>query len=158
MGYSRRNFAGTSAVETESPLIKAHGSLESSLADDEDGLLKNVCDIHVHAVPDIKERSVDEIDFALDAKNAGYRAVMYKSNAWSCHDRAFLVRYAMSEFECFGSLCMNAYVGDRVKTFEPPNLRSIPREIYASAYGCLRLIRYTKTNARAEKERHSCIR
>ena len=79
-----------------------------------DEVLKGVCDIHVHAAPDTIERSVDEIDFALDAKNAGYRAVMYKSNVWSCHDRAFLVRCAISEFECFGSLCMNACTGGKV--------------------------------------------
>ena len=50
-----------------------------------------------------QKATVDEIDFALDAKNAGYRAVMYKSNVWSCHDRAFLVRCAISEFESLGS-------------------------------------------------------
>lgn len=112
MKYSRRSFYGTTAPASLSPVPYAQA--ENIFAQNHDGRLKDVCDMHVHAAPDTKERSVDEIDLALDAKNAGYRAVMYKSNAWSCHDRAFLVRCAVSEFECFGSLCMNACTGGKV--------------------------------------------
>ena len=48
---------------------------------------------------------------------AGYRALMYKSNDWSCHDRAYLIRQALPEFEVFGSLCMNRVHGDKVNVF-----------------------------------------
>ena len=114
MKYKHRNFIKNSAIAFGAPHLNSLYSNYDEFEDDDCGLLKNVCDIHVHASPDTKGRAVDEIDFALDAKNAGYRAVMYKSNAWSCHDRAFLVRCAVSEFECFGSLCMNTCVGDKV--------------------------------------------
>lgn len=114
MKYKHRNFIKNSAIAFGAPHLNSLYSNYDEFEDDDCGLLKNVCDIHVHASPDTKGRAVDEIDFVLDAKNAGYRAVMYKSNAWSCHDRAFLVRCAVSEFECFGSLCMNACVGDKV--------------------------------------------
>lgn len=76
--------------------------------------LDGVCDIHVHAAPDIKPRSIDELGFVRDAKAVGYRAVMFKSNEWSCHDRVFFIRKAVPDFECFGSLCMNACVGGKV--------------------------------------------
>lgn len=79
-----------------------------------DAELRGVSDIHVHAAPDVKPRSIDELSFAREAREAGYRSVMYKSNEWSCHDRVYLVRQALPDFECFGSLCMNACVGDRV--------------------------------------------
>lgn len=85
--------------------------------DSADELLKGVCDIHLHASPDSRERSVNEFSFAIDARQAGYRAVMFKSNDFSCHDRAYLIRQALPGFEVFGSLCMNRVHGERVNVF-----------------------------------------
>ena len=82
-----------------------------------DELLRGVCDIHLHALPDSRERSVDELGFMRDAMKAGYRAVMFKSNDFSCHDRAYLVRQALPEAQCFGSLCMNRVHGERVNAY-----------------------------------------
>lgn len=83
----------------------------------EDDLLKGVCDIHLHCLPDSRDRSVNEYGFMRDAMKAGYRAVMFKSNDFSCHDRAYLIRQALPEAECFGSLCMNRVYGDKVNVF-----------------------------------------
>lgn len=82
-----------------------------------DPRLAGVCDIHIHCLPDTRPRCIDELTLAKQAKAAGYRAVMYKSNDWSCHDRAFLIRQALPEFEVFGSLCMNRVHGDRVNVY-----------------------------------------
>lgn len=48
-----------------------------------DELLKGVCDIHLHASPDSSARSVNEWSFAEDARDAGYRAVMFSSRTIS---------------------------------------------------------------------------
>lgn len=82
-----------------------------------DGLLKGVSDIHLHAAPDSKARLGDELEFARAARDAGYRSMLFKSNDFSNHDRAYLIRQALSDFEVFGSLCMNRVHGDRVNTF-----------------------------------------
>lgn len=82
-----------------------------------DGLVKGVCDIHLHLRPDSRKRSADEYGFMQDAMRAGYRAVMFKSNDFSCHNRAYLIRQAQPEAECFGSFCMNRVHGDRVNPF-----------------------------------------
>ena len=82
-----------------------------------DPLLAGVCDIHIHCLPDTRARCIDELALAGEAKRAGYRALMYKSNDWSCHDRAWLIRQALPEFEVFGSLCMNRVHGDKVNVF-----------------------------------------
>lgn len=82
-----------------------------------DPLLAGVCDIHIHCHPDTRARCVDELTLAEEAKQAGYRALMYKSNDWSCHDRAYLIRRAVPEFGVFGSLCMNRVHGDKVNVF-----------------------------------------
>lgn len=82
-----------------------------------DSILKGICDIHIHASPDSRTRSVDEWSFAREAQQAGYRAVMYKSNDFSCHDRAFLIRQGITNIEVFGSLCMNRVHGDKVNPY-----------------------------------------
>ena len=82
-----------------------------------DPLLAGVCDIHIHCLPDTRARCIDELTLARQAKEAGYRALMYKSNDWSCHDRAYLIRQALPDFEVFGSLCMNRVHGDKVNVF-----------------------------------------
>lgn len=123
---SRRNFIKTSvmtggALLTSSaipgPAMKRlqEQKDESKFAGDE--LLKGVCDIHLHCRPDSRERSVDEYGFTKEAMAAGYRAVMFKSNDFSCHDRAYLIRQALPGAECFGSFCMNRVHGDMVNPF-----------------------------------------
>ena len=82
-----------------------------------DPLLKDVCDIHIHCLPDTRPRCIDEFTLAGQAKAAGYKCVMFKSNDWSCHDRAYLVRQALPDFEVFGSICMNRVHGDKVNVF-----------------------------------------
>lgn len=82
-----------------------------------DPLLDGVCDIHMHLAPDVKERCTDEYTFARNAQAAGYRAVMYKTNEWSYHDRAYLIRQALPGFEVFGSFCMNFTYGDKINVY-----------------------------------------
>lgn len=96
------------------PLVQAASSGITDVADD---MLTGVSDIHVHAAPDVKARAIDELSFAREAKKVGYRSVMFKSNEWSCHDRVYLIRQALPDFACFGSLCMNRTHGDSVNAY-----------------------------------------
>ena len=123
---SRRDFIRASAVtggallaSTAIPgqamsLLQEQKSASGFASDD---LLKGVCDIHLHCRPDSRERSVDEYGLVRDATAAGYRAVMFKSNDFSCHDRAYIIRQALPGAECFGSFCMNRVHGHRVNPF-----------------------------------------
>ena len=92
-------------------------SAEVSQDDSSDSLLAGVCDIHLHCLPDSRPRCIDELSLAKQAKQAGYRGLMYKSNDWSCHDRASLIRQILPDFEVFGSLCMNRVHGDKVNVY-----------------------------------------
>ena len=123
---SRRDFIKTSVVAGGALLAstvvssQAMNLLQEQKNDNKfanDGLLQGVCDIHLHAMPDSRERSVDEYGFMKDAMAAGYRAVMFKSNDFSCHDRAYLIRQALPGAECFGSFCMNRVHGDKVNVY-----------------------------------------
>ena len=121
---NRRNFIKTSVAAGGALLAstaipgQAMNLLQEQKNDNKfanDGSLKGVCDIHLHCRPD--SRSVDEYGFMKDAMAAGYRAVMFKSNDFSCHDRAYIIRQALPCAECFGSFCMNRVHGDRVNPF-----------------------------------------
>ena len=118
---NRRDFIKTSVVAASTVVpSQAMNLLQEQKNDNKfanDGLLQGVCDIHLHAMPDSRERSVDEYGFMKDAMAAGYRAVMFKSNDFSCHDRAYLIRQALPGAECFGSFCMNRVHGDKVNVF-----------------------------------------
>ena len=80
--YTRREFlkkaglAGGAMVMANVaggiPSAAAATSKGQSAADE---LLKGVCDIHIHAAPDVKGRCINEFDFACKAKDLGYRAV-----------------------------------------------------------------------------------
>lgn len=113
MGTAQHALAATSGSAAK-PEVESSGP---SAALQTDEVLQGICDIHVHAAPDTKARSIDELNFARDAQRAGYRAVMFKSNDWSCHDRAWLVQQAFPDFTCFGSLCMNRVHGERVNVY-----------------------------------------
>ena len=115
--WTRRDFirstglAGGAAFMTGAAMLHASPSEGTRMPE---ALLQGVCDLHVHAAPDVKPRSVDELGLVREARQAGYRALMFKSNEWSCHDRAWLIRQIFPDFHCFGSLCMNHCYGDRV--------------------------------------------
>ncbi len=76
--------------------------------------LNGVLDIHVHAAPDTKARLLTEIEVVEQAKAAGFRGIMFKSNDFSCHDRAFLIDQMIDGIGVWGSVCMNDVVGNRV--------------------------------------------
>ena len=65
---------------------------ESSDSSETDELLRGVSDIHLHAAPDSKARLGNELEFARAAHDAGYKSMLFKSNDFSCHDRAYLIR------------------------------------------------------------------
>ena len=108
------------------------------------GMLKGICDIHIHAAPDSRMRSIDEWHFAQEAQKAGYRAIMYKSNDFSCHDRAYLIRQGISDIEVFGSLCMNRVHGDRLLLL---------LEACVVAFGCQHWMRSIIIDVKEEKKK-----
>lgn len=120
---NRRDFLKTAGIAGGAMLLSNLVSAQESEAGARgkisvhDKLLEGVSDIHVHAAPDTKARLIDELSFARRCREAGYRSVMFKSNDWSCHDRVFLIREALPDFETFGSFCMNWAHGDKINVY-----------------------------------------
>src|ERR1051325_8621716 len=73
--------------------------------------LDGVVDIHVHADPDSRPRSIDAIDLAKMAKARGMRALVLKSHYEPTASMAYLVRKAVPGIEIFGGIDLNRSVG-----------------------------------------------
>ena len=124
---SRREFIRNSMMAGGAMLLsgvlpsQAQASLfpvdENADSFETDDLLQGGSDIHLHAAPDSKARLGNELEFARAAHKVGYKSMLFKSNDFSCHDRTYLIRQELPDFEVFGSLCMNRIHGDKVNVF-----------------------------------------
>ena len=81
--------------------------------EDEDAgnVLRGVVDLHVHAGPDSRPRSVDDIEAARGARDAGFRAILLKNHFTMTADRAALAMAQVDGIEIFGGVVLNRAVG-----------------------------------------------
>lgn len=77
----------------------------------EDNALKGVIDMHIHTAPDIKERRLDDIELAKEAKRVGVRAVVIKSHVLPTMDRARIAEKVVQGVQVFGGITLNIQVG-----------------------------------------------
>ena len=73
--------------------------------------LDGVVDLHVHAGPDSRPRSVDDIEAARLAADAGLRAILLKNHFTMTADRAALAMRQVGGLEIFGGVVLNRAVG-----------------------------------------------
>ena len=73
--------------------------------------LDGVIDLHVHAGPDSRPRSVNDVEAARLARDAGLRAILLKNHFTMTADRAALAMAAVSGIEIFGGVVLNRAVG-----------------------------------------------
>ena len=136
-------LSGVLPSHAQAPIFSAAENSDSPEADE---LLRGVSDIHLHAAPDSKARLGNELEFTRAARDAGYKSMLFKSNDFSCHDRAYLIRQELQGFEVFGSLCMNRVHGDK----EMYSLRKKPwpqPAIFVVVSGCRRRMPFTRISA-----------
>jgi hypothetical protein len=123
--------AALSGVMSAPPAILARSETKTpDTASDDDVSLDGVLDLHVHAMPDSAPRAIDELEFARQARQAGYRGVMFKSNDFSSHDRAYLIQRELPGFWVFGGLCLNRVFGDKV------NAHAVRKAVQTTGNAC----------------------
>ncbi|BCV24180.1 DUF6282 family protein [Gelria sp. Kuro-4] len=81
------------------------------MPEDENAILEGVIDFHVHSRPDTVERIADDLELALEAKEAGMHGIVLKAHGASTVERAYLASRAVRAFDVFGGVCLNASVG-----------------------------------------------
>ena len=75
-------------------------------------VLRGSIDMHLHFGPDpIIPRRVDALSAAIDAQQAGMRAIVLKSHSFPTAPSAYAARQAVPDIEIIGSLCLDEDVG-----------------------------------------------
>ena len=74
-------------------------------------VLRGVIDLHVHAGPDSRPRSVTDVEAARLAAAAGLRAIVLKNHFTMTADRAALAMAAVDGLDIFGGVVLNRAVG-----------------------------------------------
>lgn len=75
-------------------------------------LLRGSIDMHIHHGPDPRvERRVDALEAALQAQEAGMRAIVLKSHDYPTAPLAALAEQTAPRVRVFGSLCLDGEVG-----------------------------------------------
>ena len=73
--------------------------------------LEGAVDLFVHCDPCVLPRLGSDLELAREAKAAGMRAIVTASHHESTVGRAHLVNRELMDFECYGGLALNGYVG-----------------------------------------------
>ena len=76
-------------------------------------LLKGAIDIHIHAGPHLfsSPRSVDPVQAATQARDAGMQAIVFMDVFEMTNGTAWLVNRVVPDFKTFGGLIMNTIYG-----------------------------------------------
>jgi hypothetical protein len=73
--------------------------------------LNDVIDLHVHSGPDVLGRVADDVDMALQCRDAGMAGIAVKAHLESTSSRAYHVNRQVSDFRYIGGICLNYPVG-----------------------------------------------
>jgi uncharacterized protein DUF6282 len=99
------------AAGTALGVSRSAGQTGTPVADNPDRLLSGAIDIHVHSLPDDRERSVDGLEAAVMARAHGMRGLVLKNHYDPTAGLAFMVRKQVPGVEVFGGIDLNLSVG-----------------------------------------------
>jgi hypothetical protein len=77
----------------------------------EEPILKGAIDLHFHAGPDVRERKLTYLEAAMQAKEAGMRAILIKSHSTITADIASLIQPLVRDVLVFGGIALNYPLG-----------------------------------------------
>lgn len=114
-GMSRREFLGRAAKTAAgvAGLALADEALAQVFPPPPPAVdpLKGVIDFHVHSAPDVFGRSLDDLDVARKAAEAGMGAIVLKNHVAETAARAYLARKEVPGIQVFGGVTLNNAVG-----------------------------------------------
>jgi hypothetical protein len=74
-------------------------------------VLRGAIDFHLHFAPDIMPRRFNALEIALQARDAGMRAIVIKNHSYPTANLATLVSQLVPEAGVYGGVCMEYDVG-----------------------------------------------
>jgi len=78
---------------------------------EEEELLRGAIDMHIHTSPHITETRIDAIQAAIQARDAGMKAIVIKDNFTTSAGTAYLVNRMVHGIDVFGAIVLNQSVG-----------------------------------------------
>lgn len=73
--------------------------------------LEGTIDLHFHAGPDVRERKLTYLEAALQARDAGMKAILIKSHSTITADIASLIQPLVKDILVFGGIALNYPLG-----------------------------------------------
>jgi len=73
--------------------------------------LTGLIDTHIHTAPDVRPRTINDIEATQQAAEAGMRAIVFKSHVTCTADRAAIAETIVPGVHVFGSVTLNDAVG-----------------------------------------------
>ena len=111
--------------------------------------LKGAMDIHVHTLPDDRPRALDAVEAAMQARDAGMRAIVLKNHYESTAGLAYMTRKAVPGIEVFGGIDLNLTVGG-INPAAVEHMTKITggfgRVVWMSTFDAENQVRYSKEN------------
>ena len=106
--------------------------------------LEDAIDLHFHAGPDIRERKLTYLEAAMQAKEAGMRAILIKSHSTITADIASLIQPLVKDILLFGGIALNYPVGGLNPVAVETALKLGARQIWMPTLDASNQYRYEK--------------
>jgi hypothetical protein len=122
---------------------------QSDANSDLDRAIRGAIDIHVHSLPDDRERSVDGLEAAMFARAHGMRGIVLKNHYESTAGLVFMVRRQVPGVEVFGGIDLNLTVGG-MNAAGVEHMTKVSggfgRLVWMSTFDAENQVRYSKEN------------
>jgi hypothetical protein len=110
----------------------------------EEQILKGAIDLHFHAGPDVRERKLTYLEAALQARDAGMKAILIKSHSTITADIASLIQPLVKDVLVFGGIALNYPLGGLNPAAVEAALKLGARQIWMPTLHAANQYRYEK--------------
>jgi hypothetical protein len=107
-------------------------------------ILKGAIDLHLHAGPDVRERKLTYLEAALQARDAGMKAILIKSHVTMTADIASLIQPLVKDILVFGGIALNYPLGGLNPVALETALKLGARQIWMPTLDASNQYRYEK--------------
>jgi hypothetical protein len=140
---------GIVAAAPRSAIVNPPAQAQSDSSSDIDRAIRGAIDIHVHSLPDDRERSVDGLEAAMFARAHGMRGLVLKNHYESTAGLVYMVRKQVPGVEVLGGIDLNLTVGG-INAAAVEHMTKVSggygRVVWMSTFDAENQVRYSKEN------------
>ncbi len=102
--------------------------------------LTDLIDMHIHSAPDVQPRYGNDMEIAVQAKQAGMSGVLIKSHVTMTADRAKIAEEMVGGIRVFGGLVLNEWVGGLNPAAVEAAIKMGAREIWMPTHSAAHVV------------------